>query len=170
MNCTIIRNKPNQNPHPAHDIKPESNTNTKDGIKWVTSWKNLLLPYANNKSTNQPAHPPSLISAFVVRCLDSINPLVSISKMSSLYLASVAGRPVWVYPVQTPKTGFLVMRLKYNTKQAERKEESSFPTYGHLAILKKPTNRKSRRWKEGIQKQTPVTTWQDSCRWTGQLA
>ena len=32
----------------------------------------------------------SLISAFVVRCLDRIIPLVSISKISCLYLASVA--------------------------------------------------------------------------------
>ena len=35
----------------------------------------------------------SLISAFVVRCLDSIISLVSISEISSLYLASVAGQP-----------------------------------------------------------------------------
>ena len=30
--------------------------------------------YANNKGTNQPAHPRSLISAFPVRCLDSVIP------------------------------------------------------------------------------------------------
>ena len=30
------------------------------------------MPYANNKGTDQPAHPRSLISVFVVRCLDSI--------------------------------------------------------------------------------------------------
>ena len=44
----------------------------------------LLLPYANSKGTDQPAHPRSLISTFVVRCLDSIIPLVSISRISSL--------------------------------------------------------------------------------------
>ena len=48
------------------------------------------MPYANNKGTDQPAYPHSLISAFVVRCLDSIIPLVSISEISRLYLASVA--------------------------------------------------------------------------------
>ena len=32
---------------------------------WATSWENLLLPYANNKAADQPAHPRSLISAFV---------------------------------------------------------------------------------------------------------
>ena len=42
--------------------------------------------YANNKGADQPAHPCSLISTFIVRCLDSIIPLVSISKISSLYL------------------------------------------------------------------------------------
>ena len=46
--------------------------------------------YANNKGANQPAHPRSLISAFVVRCLDSVMPLVSVTKISSLLLASVA--------------------------------------------------------------------------------
>ena len=49
-----------------------------------------VLSYANNKGADQPAHPYSLISTFVVRCLDSIIPLVSISELSSLYLASVA--------------------------------------------------------------------------------
>ena len=47
------------------------------------------MPYANNKGADQPAHPRSLISAFVVRCLDSITSLVSILAISSLYLASV---------------------------------------------------------------------------------
>ena len=47
----------------------------------------------NNKGADQPAHPRSLISTFVVHCLDSMIPLVSISEISSLYLASVeAGR------------------------------------------------------------------------------
>ena len=43
-----------------------------------------VLPYANNKGAHQPAHPRSLINAFVVRILDSIIPLVSISKISRL--------------------------------------------------------------------------------------
>ena len=33
--------------------------------------KMCLMPYANNKVADQPAHPRSLISTFVVRCLDS---------------------------------------------------------------------------------------------------
>ena len=33
--------------------------------------KTCLTPYANNKDTDQPAHPCSLINVFVVRLLDS---------------------------------------------------------------------------------------------------
>ena len=43
-----------------------------------------VMPYANNKGADQPAHPRSLNSAFMVHCLDSIISLVSISKISSL--------------------------------------------------------------------------------------
>ena len=48
------------------------------------------MSYANNKGADQPAHPHSLISAFVVRCLDSIVSLDSIAEISRLKLASVA--------------------------------------------------------------------------------
>ena len=70
------------------------------------------MPYANNKGADQPAHLHSLISVFVVRCLDSIIPLVSISKISSLHLASVAAQAGLSLPLlQNPKTGFQVMSL-----------------------------------------------------------
>ena len=66
------------------------------------------MPYANNKGADQPG----LISAFVVCCLDRIIPLVSISEISSLYLASVAAQASLSLPwSQTPKTGFLVTWL-----------------------------------------------------------
>ena len=39
--------------------------------------KMYLMPYANNKGADQPAHLRSLISTFVVRCLDSRISLVS---------------------------------------------------------------------------------------------
>ena len=51
--------------------------------------KTCLMSYANNKGADQPAHPRSLISAFVVRCLDSVISLVSLTKISSFMLASV---------------------------------------------------------------------------------
>ena len=46
--------------------------------------KTCLIPYANNKGADQPAHPRSLISAFVVRCLDSVVPILAKSKISRL--------------------------------------------------------------------------------------
>ena len=74
-----------------------------------------VLPYANNKGADQPAHPCSLISAFVIYCLDGIISLVSISKISSLLLVSVAEQAglslTWS---ETLKTGFLVTRLIHN--------------------------------------------------------
>ena len=70
------------------------------------------MPFANNKGADQPAHPRSL-SAFVVRCLDSIISVLAITEISRLLLVSVveqAGLSLnWS---QTPKTGFLMMRLK----------------------------------------------------------
>ena len=59
------------------------------------------------------AHSFSLISVFVIRYLDSIIPLVSISIISSLYLASLAVLAslslTWS---RTPKTGLLVTWLR----------------------------------------------------------
>ena len=46
--------------------------------------KMCLMSYANNKGADQPAHPRRLISAFVVRCLDSIISLDSIAEISRL--------------------------------------------------------------------------------------
>ena len=59
---------------------------------WATSWENLFMQYASNKGADLPAHPRSLISTFIFRCLDSIIPLVSISEISSFYLAAVAAQ------------------------------------------------------------------------------
>ena len=56
---------------------------------------------------DQPAHPRSLISAFVVRCLDSIISLDSIAEISRLWLVSVAAQAglclAWS---ETPKDTF----------------------------------------------------------------
>ena len=61
-------------------------------IKWATTWENQFIPYANTKDADQPAHPHSLISGFVICCLDSIIPLVlktlaiSVAEQASLTL------------------------------------------------------------------------------------
>ena len=84
------------------------------------------MPYANNKGADQPAHLRCLISAFVVRVLDSIIPLVSISEISSLYLAFLAAQAGLSLPSsQTPKTDFLVTRLNYKIETVFVKELKS---------------------------------------------
>ena len=49
-----------------------------------------LMPYANNNGADQPAHPRSLISTFVVRCLDSMICILALSKVSRFQLVSVS--------------------------------------------------------------------------------
>ena len=39
--------------------------------------RKTVLSYANNKCADQPVHPRSLISAFVVRCVDSMIPMLA---------------------------------------------------------------------------------------------
>ena len=50
------------------------------------------MSYANNKGADQPVHPCSLISTFVVHCLDSTISLDSIVEISRFYLAPVAAQ------------------------------------------------------------------------------
>ena len=59
---------------------------TKNCTKFIraTSGENLFLPYANNKGADQTTHPRSLISTFVVRCLDSVIPKLSKSNIPRL--------------------------------------------------------------------------------------
>ena len=64
------------------------------------------MPYANNKGIDQLGHQRSLISTFVVLCLDIIIPLLSISEISSLYLASVAVQAGLSLPVANPEDRF----------------------------------------------------------------
>ena len=46
--------------------------------------KTCLIPYANDKDLDLPTHARSLISAFVVRCPDSIIPILAKSRISRL--------------------------------------------------------------------------------------
>ena len=59
-------------------------------INMSRAMRKCVLCHANNKGADQPAHSRSLISAFVVRCLDSVMFLVSVIKISSIMLAFVA--------------------------------------------------------------------------------
>ena len=59
------------------------------------------MAYANNKGADQPAHPASLISTFVVHCLYSMRCILAISKV----LASFCSRAGWFesYLVENPR-------------------------------------------------------------------
>ena len=94
------------------------------------------MQYAINKGVDQPAHPRSLISTFIVRCLNSIIHLISISEISSLYLASVAAQAglclTWS---QIPKTGFLVTRLILFTGDEVRPPHEANDPWAAIAHL-----------------------------------
>ena len=78
------------------------------------SWENLFMPYANNKDADQPVYPRSLISVFVVCCLDSMMPILAKSKISSIEIVSVAEQAsLSLTRSKTPKTDFRVPGLKY---------------------------------------------------------
>ena len=89
-------------------MKTKSPSCPSGGVHMYASWENLFILYVNNKGADQPAHPRSLISAFVVRCLDSMIPLpvVSISEISSLHLVYVAAQAGLSYLVANPEDRF----------------------------------------------------------------
>ena len=67
------------------------------------------MPYANKKDADQSAHPRSLISVFVVRCLDSIMPILAIHKIQNFKtLDSLCSRIDWIefYLVANPEDRF----------------------------------------------------------------
>ena len=67
--------------------------------------------FANNKGVDQPAHPRSLISAFVIRFLGSKIIQLAASELSIFKLVSVAEQDGLALAIrETPKTGFLAMR------------------------------------------------------------
>ena len=68
--------------------------------------RKCVMSYANNKGADQPAHRRSLISTFVVRCLDSIITLVFTSEISSFYLISVTAQAGLSYLVGNPEDRF----------------------------------------------------------------
>ena len=50
--------------------------------------KNLFMPFANNKGTDKPAHPRSIISDSFVHCLDSMKPIIALALASLCSWAS----------------------------------------------------------------------------------
>ena len=73
-----------------------------------------LRRLANNTGADQPAHPRSLISAFVIRFLESIICNLFTGEISMFYLVSVAkATGLKLAFSETPKTGSLVTRPIY---------------------------------------------------------
>ena len=64
------------------------------------------MPYANNKDADQPVHPRSLISVFVIPCLDSIIPRLSISRISRLVVPVAEQAGLSLTWSQTPEDRF----------------------------------------------------------------
>ena len=73
--------------------------------------ENLTLLHANNKAADQPAHPCSLISNFVIRYLERIEAELPPRKISIIWLVAVAEKTSSsLTRSDFLKTGFLVMR------------------------------------------------------------
>ena len=59
-------------------------------MKWASTRENLSSGFANNKGADQPAHPRSLISVFVIPVLESIISKLASSEFSIFWRVSVA--------------------------------------------------------------------------------
>ena len=76
--------------------------------------KPCLREFVNNEDADQPAHPRSLVSAFVIRLLESIISRLPTSENSIFYLVSIPEQ-VDLRPrrqSETSKTGFLATRAQ----------------------------------------------------------
>ena len=93
--------------------------------------KTCLRGFAYNTGADQPAHSRSLISAFVIRFLESTVCKLTTGKISFFYLVSVAENTgLNLTFSELPKTGFLATRpMSSNINQ------SGF-NIGHVSIFK----------------------------------
>ena len=73
--------------------------------------KTCLRGFANNTGADQPAHPRSLISAFVIRFVESIICKLGTGEISIFWLVPVAKETGLKLALsETPKTGFVATR------------------------------------------------------------
>ena len=79
-----------------------------EDYKWIHLGLDTIKPVfrANNKSADQPAHPHSLIRAFVIRFLERIISRLATSKISIFYLVSVAKQASLNLTVRNPRSRF----------------------------------------------------------------
>ena len=70
--------------------------------------KTCIREFANKENTDQSAHPPSLISIFVICLLERTISILATSKIAFLLLVSVAEETDLSLAVsETPKTGYV---------------------------------------------------------------
>ena len=83
--------------------------------------KPCLQGFANNTGADQPAHPRSLISAFVIRFVESIICKLATGEISIFWLEPAAKETGLKLTLsETPKTGFVTMRPICCMCQVER--------------------------------------------------
>ena len=76
--------------------------------------KTCLPGFVNNKGTDQPVHPRSLISTFVIRLLDNIISKLATSEIPIFYLVPVAEETgLSLALLETLKAGFVALRPIY---------------------------------------------------------
>ena len=57
---------------------------------WASTRENLSLGFMNNTGADQSVHPCRLISAYVIRCLESFISILASGEISIFYLVYVA--------------------------------------------------------------------------------
>ena len=77
--------------------------------------RNLSWVVCKQQRCRPASHPHSLISAFAIKCLESIISRLATSEISIFYLVSLAEQAGLILTLsETPKTGFVASRPIYN--------------------------------------------------------
>ena len=83
------------------------------------------MPYANNKGADQPAHPGSLISTFVVHCLDSMICVVALSSSGWPLVREKSGKFDFLQDQGKVREFCKLVREILNTKEVREKSGNS---------------------------------------------
>ena len=85
-----------------------------NSLNWASMPENLSLGACEQQRQDQPAHPRSLISAFVIRFFKSIISKLATGEISLCWLVSVAEETGLKLALsETTKTGFLTTRPNF---------------------------------------------------------
>ena len=100
---------------------------------------NLFLPYTNNKDADQPAHPRSLISTFVVSYFYSIIPLLAKYELSRLLTSfcSCVGEFEY-YLVTNPRKQVFLWRGSFESRHDKTNKMSVCPAKIQVSLGIRP--------------------------------